>query len=65
MAETYALAGETDKAITWTERGVAQREPFVLWLDQLPEFDGLREDPRFHEIVERVASARVPDRTVQ
>jgi hypothetical protein len=58
ITETYALAGETSPAIAWLEKGVTQREPFVIWLQQLPELDSLRSSPRFQELAERVARER-------
>ncbi len=58
ITETYALAGATSRAITWLEKGVAQREPFVIWLQQLPELDSLRGSPRFQDLAERVARER-------
>jgi eukaryotic-like serine/threonine-protein kinase len=58
IASTFALAGEKDKALAWLERGVGRREPFVLWLRQHVEWDGLRDDPRFQQLAERVDRLR-------
>jgi serine/threonine protein kinase/TolB-like protein len=58
IATTFALAGEKDKALAWLERGVDRREPFVLWLRQHVEWDGLRDDPRFQQLAERVDRQR-------
>ena len=58
LAETYAMAGDADKAIAWLAEGVERREPFVLWVAQMPEFDALRDDPRFRQLVQRVDRER-------
>ena len=58
IAETYSLAGEAEKAILWLARQVEQRDPFVLWLQQLTEYDALRDDPRFQEVAQRVNRER-------
>lgn len=58
IAATFALAGEKDKALAWLERGVERREPFVLWLRQHVEWDGLRGDPRFRRLADRVDRQR-------
>ncbi|HEV7519319.1 MAG TPA: hypothetical protein VGR07_23770, partial [Thermoanaerobaculia bacterium] len=64
IAETYALAGEVARAVAWVERGIEQREPFVFWLRYMTEFDALREDARFAELVERVAREQAGEQTV-
>ena len=64
ITETYALADATREAIAWLERGVAQREPFVIWLRQLPELDSLRDSPRFQELSQLVDHERFRDQTL-
>ena len=58
IANTYALAGDRRKAIDWLQKGVDQREPSSLWLQQAPEWDDLRSDPRFQRLVDRVNRER-------
>jgi Tfp pilus assembly protein PilF len=58
LASTFALAGENDRALRWLETGVDRHEPFVLWLRQDIEWEGLRGDPRFQRLVERIDGLR-------
>jgi serine/threonine protein kinase/tetratricopeptide (TPR) repeat protein len=53
IAATYALYGETEKAIPYLERAVDESD---VWTSQLfwPEFDGLRGDPRFLAQIKRL-----------
>ncbi|HEX3130155.1 MAG TPA: protein kinase [Thermoanaerobaculia bacterium] len=67
VASTFALAGENDRALKWLATGVDRHEPFVLWLRQDVEWEGLRGDPRFQRLVERVDDLRpaTPPASVQ
>jgi hypothetical protein len=50
----YAIAGEPDRALQNLERavqlGFAQRE----WVDNDVDWNSIRDDPRFHEIRNRI-----------
>ena len=46
-------AGLTEDAIRWTERGVTERDPLMLWFG-LPYWDSIRAHPRFAEIMRGV-----------
>lgn len=54
IATAATLAGDQERAITWLERAVARRDPFVLWLGQNREWQSLRGNPRFEALVRRV-----------
>ena len=54
IAEIAALAGDRDRAIAWLAKAVDRHDPFVLWLEQMRQWDGLRGDPRFQALVSRV-----------
>jgi TolB-like protein/DNA-binding winged helix-turn-helix (wHTH) protein/Tfp pilus assembly protein PilF len=52
VAAIYASLGDKDEAMTWLERGYAERfNPGVLIR---PGFDPLRTDPRFQDLMHRV-----------
>jgi hypothetical protein len=54
IAANYALAAETDQALTWLERGLEVHDP------QMPEnsvhlyFESLHDTPRFNAILRRM-----------
>lgn len=54
MAKIYAQLGERDRAFEFLEKGYIDRSPVLLWLKVSPEFDSLRFDPRFDDLVRRV-----------
>ena len=53
IAETYAMAGENDKAIKWLQKAFEVHDPDLPYL-LMPIFDNLREDPRFQEIARKM-----------
>ena len=54
VASIYAHLGEKDKAIEWLEKAYQQHENGVLYLKVNREYDPLRTDPRFADLVRRV-----------
>jgi len=56
-AVLYAEAGEKDLAFKWLNKAVAQRAPLMIGLTEDPPWDGLRSDPRFTEIIRRIAES--------
>lgn len=54
IALIYVGLGERDHAIDWLEKSVAQREPFLIYLKVDPNFDSLRDNPRFTAITRRI-----------
>jgi hypothetical protein len=54
IAETYARASEKDEAIQWLETAYEQRDPGMTGLLANPEYDPLRSDPRFQDLVRRM-----------
>ena len=54
IAYAYAGCGMTDRAIANLELAVEQRESWLPHLTVEPGLDGLRDDPRFRKIVERL-----------
>jgi TolB-like protein len=53
IANSYAFAGELDKALDWLEKGLATRDPELEYLNG-PLYDGIRSDPRFQELCRKV-----------
>jgi TolB-like protein/tetratricopeptide (TPR) repeat protein len=54
VASCYARAGENQAALEWLERGYEARLPESLHVVFYPEFDALRPDPRFQDLLRRL-----------
>jgi len=54
----HAELGEKTEAIDWLERSYAARDLAMTELAITPEFDGLRQDPRFQTLVNRTGLGR-------
>jgi predicted dithiol-disulfide oxidoreductase (DUF899 family) len=54
IAYFYIFAGEREKAIQKLEEAFEERDPLLVYIKVAPEWDALREDPRFQEIVRRM-----------
>lgn len=54
VASFYAKAGNKDEAIKWLEKGYEERDFRMILLSVSFEFDDLRSDPRFGELVRRM-----------
>ena len=50
----YAGLGEKDEALKWLEKAYDERADGLTWLNVDPMLDGLRSDPRFQKLVERI-----------
>jgi serine/threonine protein kinase len=53
-AIAFSLAGDLDEAFNWLERAFEVRDPTLSFLRGFPEFDPLRSDPRFQDLVRRM-----------
>jgi TolB-like protein/DNA-binding winged helix-turn-helix (wHTH) protein len=53
VAEIYAHLGDTDMAFKWLERAYQERDGFLLTLRD-PQWQALRSDPRFKDLIRRV-----------
>ena len=51
IAMAYALAGENTRALDWLEQGFEERDPGMPYLSAAPDYDPLREDPRFQDLL--------------
>lgn len=54
FAQTYALLNEKDKAFEWLEKCYQERSPWLAFLATDPQYDNLRSDPRFKDLLRRV-----------
>ncbi|HZS09566.1 MAG TPA: tetratricopeptide repeat protein [Blastocatellia bacterium] len=54
VAVIYAGLGETEQAFAWLDKAVEQRPFWLCWLKLDPRLDGLRQDPRFRSLLQRI-----------
>ncbi len=54
VANAYAEAGERDFAFQWLEKAYAERAPQLLHIVADTAYDGLREDPRYKDLLRRI-----------
>lgn len=58
VARVFAAAGERESAFGWLATAYDERNPDLIELGAEPVFDGLRTDPRFTDLLHRVAGRR-------
>lgn len=54
----YAALGDKDKAFEALEQAIEERDPHVLGLEQLPWWNSLRSDPRYDQLLQKIASLK-------
>jgi len=54
VAQIYAGIGEKELAFQWLEKSYETHEVEMIWLKIEPQFQALRSDPRFGEMLEKV-----------
>ena len=54
IASLYAKGGEKEKTLEWLEQAYVERMTDMFLLGVFPSFDGLRDDPRFQDLMRRV-----------
>jgi len=57
MGHLYLQAGDRDRALEWLQRASEVRDPNVPYL-RAPEWDPVRSDPRFQNLMRRVGLPR-------
>jgi DNA-binding winged helix-turn-helix (wHTH) protein/Tfp pilus assembly protein PilF len=57
MAAAWLAAGNKKKAQAYLDRAYKFRSNWIIYLQYDPRFDGLRADPRFQELLRRIASS--------
>jgi TolB-like protein/DNA-binding winged helix-turn-helix (wHTH) protein/tetratricopeptide (TPR) repeat protein len=55
IGEAYARAGFVDEAFHWLNVAVDQGSFEVIWIGFRPDFDHLRDDPRYAQLMQRIA----------
>jgi serine/threonine protein kinase/TolB-like protein/Tfp pilus assembly protein PilF len=60
VAVVYAGLGNHDQAFAWLERAYVERSRPILNLKVNPRLDGLRSDPRFASLIQRVKAFAPP-----
>ena len=58
LAVIHLGLGETDQAFEWLDKALEARDWQMVLLNVEPLFDGVRSDPRFAALVERVGLPR-------
>jgi TolB-like protein/Tfp pilus assembly protein PilF len=54
VAVVYLRAQDQERAFEWLERSFAARDPNLPYVRVWPYSDGLRRDPRFHDLLKRM-----------
>jgi len=54
MAKTHGYLGEKNQAFQWLEQAYDTREGNIWQLKVAPQFDPLRDDPRFNDLLLRM-----------
>ncbi|MEN3332354.1 MAG: eukaryotic-like serine/threonine-protein kinase [Blastocatellia bacterium] len=54
IATAYAGLGDKDRAFEFLEKGLAEHSPWMIHLNNSPEFNSLRSDPRFLDLLRRI-----------
>lgn len=60
VARIHALLGERAEALQWLEKAMRQRDDFITHITVDPEFDALRHDPRFQQLLQRIGLPAAP-----
>jgi predicted nucleic acid-binding protein len=53
----HATLGDQDGALAWLDRAFEERRGWLAYLNVEPTLDGLRGDPRFRRLLERMRLA--------
>ena len=51
LAYLAASIGDRDKAMYWVEKAIVERHPWTTWLYSAPEYEVLRDIPRFQQVL--------------
>ena len=54
IASTYFLAGNKEEGLQWLEKAYDERDSGMVYLNVGSDFDSVRDDPRFQQMVKKV-----------
>lgn len=54
IAVVYTGLGDKDQTFAWLEKAFQDRTFLLIWLNVEPQFDPLRDDPRFNDLLQRI-----------
>ena len=54
VGAVYAALGDRDPAFHWLDEAFKEHDTFLPWMRVDPEFDKLRADPRFDDLIRRI-----------
>jgi serine/threonine protein kinase len=54
IASLYAALAEKKEAIEWLEKSYEERDDWIVWTRMNPEFESLRSDARFQDLMRRI-----------
>ena len=54
LAAVYGGLGEKDQAFAWLERDFQARTGLLIFITTLPDYDTLRDDPRYTDLLRRI-----------
>jgi eukaryotic-like serine/threonine-protein kinase len=60
IAIVYAGLGDNDQAMTWLRKAIDERSMFVVHMNWDARLDGLRNDPRFAQLVKLIGAPSTP-----
>jgi hypothetical protein len=54
LGSIHAVLGDNATALDWLERAYAEHDQTLVWLKVHPRLDGLRDEPRYRELLRRM-----------
>ena len=54
VASAHLELGDKDGAFLWLDRAVEDRNPVIFNLKASPQWDPIRSDPRYHQLLKRL-----------
>jgi eukaryotic-like serine/threonine-protein kinase len=58
LATSYAMLGERDEAFEWLDRAITLGNENKPWFESDPNWDALRDDARFGELMQRIENSQ-------